>query len=58
MILTIEQLKRLAEADDGYSKREVQDIQDTWNALRPVFNALKPIVELWESGAFTDKGNN
>lgn len=47
MILTIEQLKRLAEAKDGYSEREIQDIEDTWFAMKPVFDKLKPLVEIW-----------
>jgi|JI10StandDraft_1071094.scaffolds.fasta_scaffold430210_6 hypothetical protein len=47
MILTIEQLKRLADAKDGYSDREIQDIEDTWYAMKPIFDALKPLVEIW-----------
>ena len=47
MILTIEQLKRLANAKDGYSEREVQDIEDTWYAMKSVLDKLKPLVEIW-----------
>ena len=57
MILTIDQLKRLAEADDSYSSREVQDITDTWNALKPAIEALKPIVQLWEQAESATKGD-